>query len=95
MFNKKNETNEFRGLLEKVYNLNFVKEDPEFKLLIVDAINKINNGNSIDIEIVRLNTFINKYLFINPCQELIDLQIFMQKKINRYRGLINITSWFS
>ncbi|HBM4319348.1 TPA: bacteriocin immunity protein [Listeria innocua] len=91
---KKNNNSEFLNLLKNVYNLESVKQDKEFSNLLITAINNLNSGNAKDIEIVRLEPFINKYLFSNPSQELIDLNLYMQKKQNKYRGLSSIINWF-
>jgi hypothetical protein len=91
---KKNNNSEFLNLLKNVYNLESVKQDKEFSNLLITAINNLNSGNAKDIEIVRLEPFINKYLFSNPSQELIDLNLYMQKKLNKYRGLSSIINWF-
>lgn len=91
---KKNNNSEFLNLLKNVYNLESVKQDKEFSNLLITAINNLNSGNAKDIEIVRLEPFINKYLFSNPSQELIDLNLYMQKKKNKYRGLSSIINWF-
>lgn len=91
---KKNNNSEFLNLLKNVYNLESVKQDKEFSNLLITAINNLNAGNAKDIEIVRLEPFINKYLFSNPSQELIDLNLYMQKKQNKYRGLSSIINWF-
>ncbi|PIA86920.1 hypothetical protein ADO07_00022 [Streptococcus parauberis] len=90
---KKNNNSEFLNLLKNVYNLESVKQDKEFSNLLITAINNLNSGNAKDIEIVRLEPFINKYLFSNPSQELIDLNLYMQKKQNKYRGLSSIINW--
>lgn len=90
---KKNNNSEFLNLLKNVYNLESVKQDKEFSNLLITAINNLNAGNAKDIEIVRLEPFINKYLFSNPSQELIDLNLYMQKKQNKYRGLSSIINW--
>ena len=91
---KKNNNSEFLNLLKNVYNLESVKQDKEFSNLLITAINNLNAGNAKDIEIVRLEPFINKYIFSNPSQELIDLNLYMQKKQNKYRGLSSIINWF-
>lgn len=87
--------NEFLDLLSKVQKLESVQKDKEFYDLISLAIDKVKKGASPDIEIMRLEPFINKYLFSNSSQELIDLQLFMQKRENKYRGWLNVTGWFS
>lgn len=86
---------EFLDLLTKVQQLESVQKDKEFYDLISLAADKIQKGANSDIEIMRLGSFINKYLVSNPSQELVDLQLFMQKRVNRYKGWLNVTGWFS
>lgn len=86
---------EFLDLLIKVQQLESVQKDKEFYDLISLAADKIQKGANSDIEIMRLGSFINKYLVSNPSQELVDLQLFMQKRANRYKGWLNVTGWFS
>lgn len=86
---------EFLDLLTKVQQLESVQKDKEFYDLISLAADKIQKGANLDIEIMRLGSFINKYLVSNPSQELVDLQLFMQKRANRYKGWLNVTGWFS
>lgn len=47
-----------------------------------------------DIEMVELAPFLNQYLLSHPSQELIDLQLYISKVNNKYRGMINLTYWF-
>ena len=86
---------EFLDLLTKVQQLESVQKDKEFYDLISLAADKIQKGANSDIEIMQLGSFINKYLVSNPSQELVDLQLFMQKRANRYKGWLNVTGWFS
>ena len=86
---------EFLDLLIKVQQLESVQKDKEFYDLISLAADKIQKGANSDIEIMRLGSFINKYLVSNPSQELVDLQLFMQKRANRYKGWLNVTGGFS
>ncbi|CAR43420.1 hypothetical protein V2H32_06040 [Streptococcus uberis] len=54
----------------------------------------MNKGDDPDIAMVRLAPFLDQYLISNPCQELIDLQLYLLRGSNKYRGIINITGWF-
>ena len=59
---------EFLDLLIKVQQLESVQKDKEFYDLISLAADKIQKGANSDIEIMRLESFINKYLVSNPSQ---------------------------
>ncbi|MGT2844409.1 hypothetical protein ACVRZD_03995 [Streptococcus hongkongensis] len=48
---------------------------------------KIDEGKNPDIEMVRLAPFLNQYLITQPCQELVDLQLFLSKASTNYRGI--------
>lgn len=80
-------------MLKNVTKTELYKKDKEFNKLIDQAINKVCEGNNPDLEMVRLAPFLNKYLISKPSQELIDLQLFLSRASNNYRGIINITSW--
>ena len=54
----------------------------------------IENGKNASIECVRLIPFLNQYLLSAPSKELVDLQTFLQRESNFYRGWISFFSWF-
>lgn len=81
-------------LLTAIQKTQLYQSDQQFKQVIIAAIDSLNKGDDPDIAMVRLAPFLDQYLISNPCQELIDLQLYLLKGTNKYRGIINLTGWF-
>lgn len=81
-------------LLTAIQKTQLYQSDEQFKQVIIAAIDSLNKGDDPDIAMVRLAPFLDQYLISNPCQELIDLQLYLLKGTNKYRGIINMTGWF-
>ncbi|MDT2732728.1 hypothetical protein BI362_11105 [Streptococcus parauberis] len=90
--NKENITH-LLSLLSAIQKTQFYQSDVQFKQVIIEAIDSLNKGDNPEVSMVRLAPFLDRYLISNPCQELIDLQLFLLKGTNKYRGIINMTGW--
>ncbi|MGT2958494.1 hypothetical protein A9Q68_06780 [Streptococcus bovimastitidis] len=82
------------SLLTATQKTHLYQSNKQFKQVISEAIDSLNMGDDPDIAMVRLAPFLDQYLISNPCQELIDLQLYLLKDTNKYRGIINLTGWF-
>ena len=91
---RKAKEKELLHLLQEVYHLDTTKKDEKFSQLILSTVYKIENGKNASIECVRLIPFLNQYLLSAPSKELVDLQTFLQRESNFYRGWISFFRWF-
>lgn len=94
MIKQKNKNAQLLKLLSAIQKTQLYQSDVQLKQVIKAAIDSLNKGGDPDIAMVRLAPFLDQYLISNPCQELIDLQLYLLRGSNKYRGIINITGWF-
>lgn len=91
---KQEKMSQLLTLLTAIQKTQLYQSDEQFKQVIIAAIDSLNKGDDPDIVMVRLAPFLDQHLISHPCQELIDLQLYLLKGTNKYRGVINMTGWF-